>query len=83
MKPINFITSIFCDRGRGENIEEQSIINKLPNYVNDFQAYANGMKRKLGILFVYNENEEEFLRGFIERILTLDFLTEILVFNIK
>ncbi len=79
MKPINFITSIFCDRGRGENPEENSIINTLPNFVNNFQAYANGMKKKLGILFVYNENEEELLKGLIERVLSLDFLIDILV----
>lgn len=79
MAPINFITSIFCDRGRGDGSEEPFILNRVPNYVNDFQAYVNGMKRKLGILFVYNENELEFLRGFVERILSLDFLMEILV----
>ncbi len=79
MAPINFITSIFCDRGRGDSIEEPFILSRIPNYVNDFQAYSNGMKRKLGILFVYNENELNFLRGFVERILSLDFIMEILV----
>jgi len=37
------------------------------------------MKKKLGILFVYNENEEELLKGLIERVLSLDFLIDILV----
>lgn len=79
MAPINFITSIFCDKGRSDNSEEISIFGRLPNYVNDFQAYSNGMKRKLGILFVHNENEIEYLRGFVERILNLDLLVEIIV----
>ena len=83
MAPINYITSIFCDRGRGENSEEPFILSRIPNYVDDFQAYSNGMKRKLGILFVYNDNELEFLRGFVERVLSLDFLMEILVRLIK
>jgi hypothetical protein len=79
MTPINFITSIFCDKGRSENSEEPAIFSRLPNYVNDFQAYANGMKGKLGILFVHNENENDFLREFVEKILSLDFLMEIIV----
>lgn len=79
MAPIDFIQSLFCERSRGDNSEEPFFINTLPGYVNDFQAYANGMKRKLGLLFVYKENEIEFLRRFVERILSLDFLTEILV----
>jgi len=79
MAPINFITSIFCDRGRGEVVDEPFIISKLPNYANDFNNYTNGMKRKLGILILYNENEMGYLRDFIEKILSLEFITEILV----
>ena len=79
MKPINFITSIFCDRGRNEIADEPMTISRLPNYVNDFQAYANVMKRKLGILFVFSENEMEFLTGFVEKVLSLEFMMEILV----
>ena len=79
MSPINFITSIFCDRGRGDSADEPFILSRIPNYVNDFQAYENGMKRKLGLLFVYNENELDFLKEFVERILSFDFIMEILV----
>lgn len=55
------------------------IISRLPNYVNDFQAFTNGIKRKLGILFVFKENETELLQGFVESILTLEFMMDMLV----
>lgn len=55
------------------------IISRLPNYVNDFQRFTYGIKKKLGILFVFKENETDFLKGLVERILTLDFMMEILV----
>jgi hypothetical protein len=78
-KPFNFLTSFFCERGRTESTDEPMIISRLPNYVNDFQAFTNGIKRKLGILFVFKENETELLQGFVESILTLEFMMDMLV----
>lgn len=76
---MNFITSFFCERERTENIDEPVVISRLPNYVKDFQAFATEIKRKLGILFIFKENEVDFLQGLVESILTLDFMMDILV----
>ena len=57
-------------------------MSRLPNYVNDFQSFTNGIKRKLGILFLFKENETAFLQGLVESILKLEFMIDILVIYI-
>ncbi len=76
---MNFISGLFCDKGRSENVEDQNFLYKLPNYVNDFQSYITRNKTKLGILFLYDEKDTEFLKNFIDHINSLDYIIEILV----
>lgn len=80
-KPINFIASIFCDKGRNDNLDQQNIFIKLPNYQVEFKEFLDQMQKHLGILILYDDIKQEeitLVSKFVQNISQMDFLIDIL-----
>lgn len=80
-KPINWIASIFCDKGRNDNLDQQNIFIKLPNYQLEFKKFLFEMQKSLGLLIIYDDNKTEeisFVSKFVQKISQMDFIIDIL-----
>ena len=77
-KPIDLVVSFFCNKNFKKSVENK-IFGKLPNLVNDIKIFGRDIKSRIGILILYNEKDLNFVTGFLEKIIELDYLCEIMV----
>ena len=80
---ISPIMSIFgsCIRSTDSDLEDDSIFYFLPNTILDFSKFNQCIKKRLGIIIIYEKNHLDFLRVFINKICRNSSLMDILKKN--
>lgn len=80
---ISPIMSIFgsCIRSTDSDFEDDSIFYFLPNTILDFSKFNQYIKKRLGIIIIYEKNHLDFLRLFINKICRNSSLMDILKKN--
>ena len=80
---ISPIMSIFgsCIRSTDSDLEDDSIFYFLPNTILDFSKFNQYIKKRLGIIIIYEKNHLDFLRVFINKICRNSSLMDILKKN--
>ena len=80
---ISPIMSIFgsCIRNTDSDLEDDSIFYFLPNTILDFSKFNQCIKKRLGIIIIYEKNHLDFLRVFINKICRNSSLMDILKKN--
>ena len=80
---ISPIMSIFgsCIRSTDSDLEDDSIFYFLPNTILDFSKFNQCIKKRLGIIIIYEKNHLDFLRDFINKICRNSSLMDILKKN--
>jgi hypothetical protein len=81
--PFRFISSIFCGTNTYNNDQTLILLPTLPNSVDDFQLFTQQNSNMLGILILYDETEIEFFRDFLNKILNIGLIVDILVIELR
>jgi hypothetical protein len=80
-KPMRWVSSFFCNRETGrQQTEEIVMFAGLPETVSNFQAFANGIHNKIGLLILYTEQDSSYLEGLIQALRSQEYVIDIFVY---